>query len=67
MDGSGIPNPGMVISFDWNNVNFADHYGIVEKVENGYVYTIEGNLKDAVRRGYWKIGNEQIMGYGWIS
>ncbi len=66
MDGSGTPAPGMIIFFDWYNADFADHVGIVEKVEDGYVYTIEGNSGDAVNRGTWVLGDSQILGYGWI-
>lgn len=66
MDGSGTPAPGMIIFFDWYNADFADHVGIVEKVEDGYIYTIEGNSGDAVNRGTWALGDSQILGYGWI-
>ena len=66
MDGSGTPSQGMVIFFDWYNADFADHVGIVEKVENGCVYTIEGNSGDAVNQGTWVIGDSRILGYGWI-
>ena len=66
MDGGGTPAPGMIIFFDWYNADFADHVGIVEKVEDGYVYTIEGNSGDAVNRGAWPLGDSQILGYGWI-
>ena len=45
-DASIEPSPGMIIFFDWNNQGGSgsqdgspDHTGIVEKVENGYVYT----------------------------
>lgn len=47
LDGSAEPVPGMIIFFDWNDENGqdgeSDHVGIVEKVENGIVYTVEGN------------------------
>ena len=66
LDGSAMPSPGMIIFFDWYNADFADHVGIVEKVENGYVYTIEGNSSDSVRQNTWAVGDSQIMGYGWI-
>ena len=52
MDGRPAePAPGMIIFFDWNDENgqdgLSDHTGIVEKVENGRVYTIEGNSGDS--------------------
>lgn len=66
LDGSATPSPGMIIFFDWYNADFADHVGIVEKVEDGYVYTIEGNSSDSVRQNTWTVGDGRIMGYGWI-
>ena len=41
-----------------------DHTGIVEKVENGIVYTIEGNSGDAVRQNQFAVGHKEILGYG---
>ena len=39
------PKPGDIVFFNWNNANdLIDHVGIVEKYEDGYVYTIEGNV-----------------------
>lgn len=42
----------------------ADHVGIVEKVENGTVYTVEGNSGDSVRINSYPIGYYEILGYG---
>ncbi len=42
----------------------SDHVGIVEKVEGGRVYTIEGNSGDACERNSYPVGNYQILGYG---
>ena len=55
LDGSATPSPGMIIFYDWDSPNgesgsqdgLSDHTGIVEKVENGSVYTVEGNSGDA--------------------
>ena len=47
---SVTPEPGMIIFFDWDVDGLPDHTGIVEKSENGYVYTIEGNTSDSCRR-----------------
>ena len=64
------PTPGMIIFFDWENKEGggldgkADHVGIVEKVDNGRVYTIEGNSADSCRERSYPVGNYQIMGYG---
>ena len=39
---NNVPESGDIIFFDWDGNNSADHVGIVEKGDNGYVYTIEG-------------------------
>ena len=71
IDGSAEPVPGMVIFFDWDNKGdsgpqdgLSDHTGIVQKVENGYVYTVEGNSGDSVRNNSYSIGHYEILGYG---
>lgn len=58
------PAPGDIIFFDWGGNGSQDHVGIVEKVEGGYVCTIEGNSGDAVRRQKYRIGYYEILGYG---
>ena len=51
LDGSAEPAPGMIIFFDWADESgqdgLSDHTGIVQKVENGKVYTVEGNSGDS--------------------
>ena len=69
LDGRSTPESGMIIFFDWPDENgvqdgSSDHVGIVEKVEGGRVYTIEGNSGDACERNSYSIGNYQILGYG---
>ena len=68
LDGSAEPATGMIIFFDWNDENgqdgLSDHTGIVEKVENGRVYTIEGNSGDSVRQNSYPVGDSEILGYG---
>lgn len=71
VDGSVEPVPGMIIYFDWDNKGdsgpqdgFSDHVGIVEKVENGYVYTVEGNTGDSCAERQYTIGHYEILGYG---
>ena len=61
---SVTPEPGMIIFFDWDVDGLPDHTGIVEKSENGYVYTIEGNTSDSCRRQQYTVGNPNIFGYG---
>ena len=69
-DGSYEPRPGDVIFFDWDDPDAdgqdgsADHVGIVERVENGYVYTVEGNSGDSCRQKSYAVGHYEILGYG---
>ena len=74
-----IPQSGDLIYFDWDNDNYSeghlvmDHIGIVEKVEHGIVYTIEGNSKtegderDLVRSKNYDIDDTAIRGYSSIE
>lgn len=72
LDGSATPSPGMIIFYDWDSPDgesgpqdgLSDHPGIVEKVENGIVYTVEGNSDDACRQRQRAVGYDEIMGYG---
>ena len=72
IDGSETPSPGMIIFYDWDSPNGesgpqdgeSDHTGIVEKVENGIVYTVEGNSGDACRQRQRAVGDYEILGYG---
>lgn len=63
-DRSITPEPGMIIFFDWGSDGIPDHTGIVEKCENGYVYTIEGNSSDSCRERSYPLGHLEILGYG---
>ena len=58
------PKPGMIIFFDWDGDGRSDHVGIVEKFEEGMIYTIEGNSGDICRRRCYDVGSSVIMGYG---
>ena len=65
LDGSAEPTPGMLIFFDWATQDgVPDHVGIVEKVENGMVYTVEGNSRDMCRQKQYSLGSNVILGYG---
>lgn len=68
---TGNPQAGDQIFFGSKGNEY--HTGIVEKVENGYVYTIEGNTSSAagvidngggVFRKSYSINNSAIGGYG---
>ena len=70
-DGSFKPSAGQIIFFDWDNKGSSgpqdgqsDHVGIVEKCENGIVYTIEGNSGDSCRQKQYPVGHYEILGYG---
>ncbi len=71
VDNSVEPTSGMIIFFDWDNRGgsgpqdgLADHVGIVEKVESGTVYTVEGNSGDSVKVNTYPVGHYEILGYG---
>ena len=70
-DNSIEPTPGMIIFFDWDNKGdsgpqdgLSDHTGIVERVENGIVYTVEGNTSDSCAERHYSVGYYEILGYG---
>ena len=66
LDGSATPEPGMIIFFRWYGSDslIADHVGIVERVEDGRVHTIEGNSNNMVRQNNYPVGYGEIKGYG---
>lgn len=63
-DNSIEPSPGMIIFFDWEGDGECDHVGIVQKCENGTVYTVEGNSGDSCRANTYTVGSSVIYGYG---
>lgn len=69
LPGSATPEPGMLIFFKWydSDATIADHVGIVERVEDGRIYTIEGNSNDMVRRNSYPVGYGEIKGYGALT
>lgn len=69
LDGTATPEPGMIIFFRWYGSDslIADHVGIVERVENGRVYTIEGNSNNMVRQNSYPVGYGEIKGYGVVA
>ena len=74
-DHSYTPNAGDVIFFDWDDPGgfsgpqdgVPDHVGIVEKVENGRVYTVEGNSGDKCVQRSYPVGYYEIYGYGQLG
>lgn len=63
---SYVPKTGDYIFFDWYYTNSPWHVGLVEKVQNGYVYTVEGNAVGAtkVTRRAFSLNYGSIYGYG---
>ena len=61
------PQTGDLIFFDWGNNGTIDHVGIVEKCENGRVYTVEGNSGDACKQQSYSVGSNSIYGYGVVA
>ena len=73
LDGSAEPAPGMIVFFDWDNEGGsgpqdgeADHVGIVERVKDGTIYTVEGNNNNFCRQDSYTVGDHRILGYGFI-
>ena len=58
------PQAGDLIFFDWGSNGSIDHVGIVERCENGTVYTVEGNSGDACKQQSYPVGSGSIYGYG---
>ena len=68
-NGTYIPKSGDIIFFDWADENGArdgvpDHTGIVDRVDENYIYTIEGNSSNTCRQNKYPIGSADIYGYG---
>ena len=61
---SYIPSAGDLIFFDWGNRGRAGHVGLVEKVEGGKVYVIEGNTNNnKVENRSYALNHKNIYGY----
>ena len=63
-DRSYTPKSGDIVFFDWNGDGKADHVGIVERVTDGTIHTIEGNADDECRRTSYHVGHGNILGFG---
>ena len=59
--------PGMIIFFDWEPDGKPNHVGIVTKVSDGYIYTVEGNRGDKVAEGTYSADSIYIYGFGSIG
>ena len=64
-DESYIAKASDIIFFDWEQDGNVDHVGIVEKVDNNIIYTIEGNsTNDTCRQKEYSVNSNVIYGYG---
>ena len=75
INGNNEPVPGMIIYFDWDDPEGEfgpqdgkpDHVGIVEKVVDGVIFTVEGNSGDSVRQNQYPVGEHVILGFGVVE
>ena len=66
-DKNYIPKTGDLIFFDWQQDGISDHVGIIERVENNIIYTIEGNSSNQVKRNNYLLKSKVIFGYSQIN
>ena len=59
------PKVGAQIFFAKNGKGSEEHTGIVEKFDNNYVYTIEGNASNMVKRKTYSRTSSYVLGYGY--
>lgn len=57
------PKPNDLIIFDWDYDGTKDHVGFITNVENGYIYTVEGNKNHAVGVRKMKQTSKCIAGF----
>ena len=62
---AGTPTPGDLVFF--GIFNDPNHMGVVIAVEDGYIYTIEGNANDVVGIRKYKQNDSTIIGYGILN
>ena len=64
-DKNFVPQRGDIIFFDWDPEagNGMDHVGLVDRVENNTIYTVEGNHDDQVNQFNYPVGSNQIYGF----
>lgn len=63
-DKNYTPKTGDLIFFDWQQDGISDHVGIVEKVDDNVIYTIEGNSNDQCKQNTYKSSSSIIYGFG---
>ena len=63
-DWSYEPMAGDIIFLDWESDGLADHVGIVERVEGGVIYTVEGNADDRCIENHYFLDSAPVYGFG---
>ena len=63
LDRAAIPQAGYIVFFDWNSDGIADHVGIVERVEDNLIYTLEGNVNNECLEKKYN-NSLMVLGYG---
>ncbi len=64
-DGTYTPQEGDILWFIWGGTGatICDHIGIVQKVENNQIVTIEGNASDSVAERSYPLNDSRIIGF----
>ena len=62
-----VPESGDIIFFDFDSDGISEHVGIVEYVEDGRIYTVEGNYGDECNQVNYHLETISILGYGIIE
>lgn len=66
-DANNMPIPGDYVFFDWDRDSDPDHVGAVLCVEDGFLYTIEGNSGGRVAVNCYPKNDPRIVGYGVLN
>lgn len=61
------PKPGDIIFFDWMMGNNPAHVGVVLRVKDEQVYTIEGNSAGMIAVRQYPLNDKRIIGYGVLN
>ncbi len=62
-----VPVSGDIVFLDKNGNSTADSTAIVTGYEGGYIYAIEGNLEDKVKKSEYTTDSSLVCGYGVVS
>ena len=64
-DGNYTPQEGDIVWFIWGGTGstICDHIGIVQRVENNQIITIEGNASDSVAERTYPLNDSRVIGF----